>query len=224
MKFTQLCALRRFAAEKHRQWEESAERTLHHRCDIVRKEHSEAKRLNQVQKVSESQAVLVSWRGNMTNAEVATKMRLLSRNFSDAWQLTDPGGEYTRIVGIFERWFDRARGIQNSRSQSIQPRGSDINMVEPIEDGWALEAEKMESRLNSLIRGLEHVGEVPDKTDFGKQLFLFKKLLCSSLKALSLIRAIQARIMASETSQIETCIDDVTQAETMISHDNELSR
>lgn len=67
----------------------------------------------------------------------------------------------------------------------------------------------MEPRLNTLLRGLEHIGEVSDKTDFGKILSLFKKLSSNSLKEISMIRAIQIEIMVSEISWIETCIDDM---------------
>ena len=223
MELMQLCALHCIAAEIHRQREESAERILHHRFDVICKEHSEVKRLNQVQKVSEAQIALVSWRGNMTSAEVAMKKRLLSRSISDAWQLTDPDGEYTRIIGILENWFDRARGIQNSRSQSIQPRRNDMNIVGPIEDGWPLEVEKMESRLNSSLRGLEHVGEVPDNTDFGKILLLFKKLLSNSLKQLSIVRFKQISWLLKPHG-FKRAFDDMTPAETMISDGNGICR
>ena len=206
----QLCALQRIADDTHRQWQQSAKRNLHHRYNAIRKEHNEVKGLSQAQKVSEAQDALVSWRGNMTRAEVTLKVQLLSRNISDTWQLTNPDGEYTRIVGTFEKWFDRARNVQSSRSHSIQPTGYQWNIIEPIEDDWAVEAEKMESRLNTLLRGLEHVGEVPENTDFGKTLCLFKKLLRNSLEEIIMIREIQANIMLSEISWIQTCIDDMT--------------
>lgn len=224
MELMRLCALHRIAVETHRQWEQSAERILHHQLDGIRKDHNEGKRLFQAQKVSEAQAALVSWRENMTSTEFTVKVQVLSRNISDTWQLTNPDGDYTRIVGIFEKWFDRARDVRSSRSQSIQLVGQEIHIIEPIEDGWAIEVEKMESRLNSLLRGLELIGEVPEKTDLGRILVLFKKLLSNSLKEISMINAIQANIMASELSWIQTRIDDMTQAGTKISDDDEICR
>lgn len=210
MELMQVCALHRIADDTHRQWKQSAKRNLHHRFNAIREEHNEVKRLSQVQKVSEAQAALVSWRGDMSRAEVTLKVRLLSRNISDTWQLTNPDGEYTCIIGTFEKWFDRARNVQSSRSHSIPPMGRQIDIIEPIEDGWAVEAEKMEARLDTLLRGLEHVGEVPEKTDFGKILSLFKKLLSNSLEEISIIREIQTDIMVSEISRIQMCIDDMT--------------
>lgn len=220
MELMQLCDLRRIAGETNKRWEQSAEQILHHWFDDIRKELHMVEHLIQAQKVSEAQAALISWRGNMTSAEVAVKVQLLSRNISDTWQLTNPDGEYTRLIRVFEEWFDRARSVQSSRKQSIQLKKQEINIIEPIEDVWAHEAENMESRLNSSLRGLEHVGEVLEKTDFGHILSSFKKLLRNSLKEINMIRAIQTNIMAAEISWIQTCIDNMTQAEMIILDDD----
>lgn len=208
MELMQLSVLHGIAVETQRQWEQSAERILHHRFDVVCKEHERVKRLVQVQKVSEAQAALVRWYGNMTSGELAVKVQLLSRNIFETWQLTNPDGEYTRLIGTFENWFDKARGVQSSRKPSYMLVGQEIDLIETIEDGWALEVENMESRLSSSLRGLEYIGELPGKTDFGQLLFSFKKLLRNLLEEMGIIRAIQSDIMASEISWIQRCIDN----------------
>lgn len=212
MELMQLCVLHRIAIETQRQWEQSAERTLQRRFDVIREEHFRVKRLVQVQKTFEIQAALVSWYGDMTSAELAAKVQLLSRNIFESWQLISSEGEYTRIVQKFEIWFERARGVQSLRKPSIQFTGPDIDFIECIEDGWALEVENMEWRLNSSLSDLKCIGELPENTDFGQLLFSFKKLLSNLLEEMGIIRAIQADIMASEISWIQDCIDDMTQA------------
>ena len=223
MELMQLCILHHFATETQRQWEQSAERILHYRFDVIREEHNKVKRLVRLQKVSEAQAALVSWCGNMTSAELAAKVQLLSRNISDTWQLINPDGKYTRIIRIFEKWFDRTCGVQSSRKRSIQFM-EEIHPIKTIEDGWALEVENMESTLKFSLRDLEHIGGVPEQTDFGHILFSFKNLLRNLMDELGIIRAIQVDIMASEISWIQTCIDDITQAGTMISDDIKIFR
>lgn len=212
------------AVETQRQWEQSAERKLRHRFDVVREEHSKMKQLVQVQKTSEAQAALVSWSRNMTSAELTAKVQLLSRIICDTWQLVNSDGEYTHIIQIFEKWLDIARAVLSSRKQSAQLMQQEIHLVEPIEDGWLLKVENMKSRLISSLRGIEYMGELPPKTDFGRLLFLFKKLLRNLVEEIGVIRAIQADIMTSEISWIQTRVDAMTQAGTVVSDDSEDSR
>lgn len=212
MELLQLCILHRSAIETKKQWEQSAERKLRHRFDVLRKEHIRIKGFVQAQKALENQAALVAWSRNMTSTELAAKVQLLSRNIMEMWQLTSYEGDYTRIVRQFKVWFDRARSIQGSRKQPTQSTGQDIEFIDSIEDGWALEVEAMEQKFTTSLHELRSIGEVPENTDFGQLLFSFKKLASNPLEEMGLIRAIYTDIMAYEESWIQTRADDIIQA------------
>lgn len=213
MELMQLCILHRSAIENKKQWEQSAERKLQHRYDVLCKEHIRIQSFVQAQKTYENQVALIAWSKTMTEDEFGAKVQLLSRNITEVWQLTEPEGDYTRMVRKLKAWFDRARSILASRKQPTQSTGRDIEFIGSLEDGWTLEVEAMEQKFTTSLRELRSIGEVPENTGFGYLLFSFKKLASYALEEMGLIRAIYTDIMAYEKSWLRTRADDIIQAD-----------
>jgi hypothetical protein len=211
MELMQLCILHRSAIGTQRQWEESAERSLQHRFQVLRKEHSRMKHLFQERKELNNQSALVSWYKTMTSTDLAAKVQLLSQNILQIWHLTGPEGNYTRIVREFELWFGRVCSVHLSRKQVTQFLGQEIDFIETMEDSWAVDVKTTERKMASFLRELTSIGELPEESDLGQLLCSFKKLVCNILEEMDIIQAIHKDVMAQEKSWIQARVDDLTQ-------------
>ena len=212
MELMQLCVLHRDGIEAYRQWEQSAERKLQHRFDLLRKEHIRVKGLLQAEKTRKHQAALLSWSKKMTRAELATAIRSLSRNFTQTWQLTGPDGDCTRTVQTFRTWVERAMVVKGSREQMSGSTEQGIDFIEDIDNSWAPEVEALEQKLDSSLRELENIEEPPANTDFSHLVDSFKTLITSHLKELRLLREIHADVMAYEKTWIRSRVADFLEA------------
>lgn len=212
MELFHLILLHRTAVETQRQWEQSAKQKLQQRYDVVYKEHCRIQALVRDQNAFNNESALISWSENLTSTELAAKVQLLSRNISEIWQTSGPGGDHTNIVNKFKLWFFRARGILDSRKQVTRLAREDINFIESIEGSWARNVEAMQWKLTSSLRELKSIGDLPENTAFGNLLFRFKKLASGLLEEMTIIEAIHTDIIAQEKSWIQARVDDCTQA------------
>ena len=213
MELTQLHLLHRSSTATHAQWEKSAEWSLQRQFETLSRQHVELKEIACESQALINQSALLLWCRQVSDVDVAEKVKLLSRCILDIDSMLNSESQLPLVLRQFEVWSSRASRIQNPRRYSDHAVGLSLEFVETIGDGWIAEVESLNKKLSCLSRDLDSLGDAHEESSVSRVLVMLKSIVSSVFVELKLIRSIEYEVMIQEASwvqdMIESLADDV---------------
>lgn len=210
MELTQLHLIHRSAATLQKDWERSAEGFFQNRFDDLCARHVELKEVAHQQQTLLNQLALVEWCQGKPSNHVAEKVQQLSRNIADISSLLNSEGKYTRILEVFQSWFDQAERIQRTRNAGAKASGRDVTFIEGIGDGWKAEAMVLERELTYSLREIKGFGKVRGESSLGHILELQERMVSNLLDEMDVIQWIEHDMMVKESAWMEDAINTLS--------------
>ena len=211
VELSQLHMMHRSAASVQCQWEQSAKNICQSRFNELCVRHIELKEIAHQQRTLLNQLALVEWCQGVPSAHIAEKVQQVSRNIADIRSLLEPEGKYSRVLGIFQSWFARARQVESSRdAHNDSFKGEDLVFIEGIGDGWKAEAMVLERELTYFLRELKAFGEIRAVSSLGRILSLHRTLVSNLLEELDVIQWIENETMLREGMLVEQTISKLS--------------
>ncbi|KAH6610377.1 hypothetical protein Trco_000397 [Trichoderma cornu-damae] len=143
------------------------------------------------------------------------KIQSLESVITNVWSLSDPGGQYDRVVRDFEKWIDGVSEMEEARRKGVTlVRGDDNLFIEDLDAQWKEEREHLIHRLDGWRQQLGDIddlsrddfyAEPPDedgKSSLEKMLDGSRALIGDMLAELRIMEAIEQEALVREDEWI----------------------
>ncbi|KAL1952634.1 hypothetical protein VTO42DRAFT_4587 [Malbranchea cinnamomea] len=172
------------------------------------------------------------WRGdtkdNKSRYNFQEQIQILSRVLQDVTDLTDPqNGGYTSTIRRFERWFEHAMTVRQSRGafekdtchEELDP--SDMEFIDPLDDDWKENVEMLSVKVELCARELDCLDvrlDPPegDDCEYHKSALVrivkgHRELLALMLDELRTVVHLEAEILEWERAWVKNAVDTLGQ-------------
>lgn len=202
--------LHRSACTVQSQWERSAklvyrqrfENLIEHYAGISTKEQDAQEHLNLL--------ALTAWCQDYSNLQLAEKAQVLSQTIQDVQTMTDPGGKFTRVVAVFEKWFEWSSRPLQSREERQLVTGQEAEFIQDLGDGWKAELAVLERRLASTAREFGRLGPAREGSSLALVLTSLRKMITAMQDEIASIRITETQILTQEQAWVTGLLDDLT--------------
>lgn len=203
----QLHLLHRTSAEIQRQWEDSAESTLHHVYDDVA-EGYRALRFNQgkAQERTDLQALRV-WEASHDRHSFSEKMGLLSRTLQDLSNMDSEGGKFARVVTTFERWLVMREDAKEVGQPSNSSDTQGMEFLESLGEGWRADVTALEMRVASRTLDLKRLEQPLEGSSLAYLVEICSTLAAQMSEELRSMREIECEVLAREAAWVRRAVD-----------------
>ena len=191
--------LHRSSEEVQKAWNESAKYHLQLQFDEVSRLCSDIAELSSSQRRLHNYPALLDWCQSVSKVEFTERLQILSRGLTELGNLLSSGSRYQRVMTTFERWFDRADFILESRKTA---EDGSVDFIEEIRDGWKAEVTSVNKKMNTMSRELDRLGKPEADSTLGRVVGLLRSASKGMLEELETIKAIESAMMASEAEWI----------------------
>lgn len=206
----QMHVLHRSACAVGSQWERSARLVFRQRFEnligqytgISTKEHVAQERLNLL--------ALAGWCQDYSNLQLAKKAQVLSQTIQDVQIMTDPGGKFTRVVAVFENWFEWSSRLLQSREEKELATGQEVEFIQDLGDGWKAEIAVLERKLTSTAREFGRLGSAREGSSLAFILTSLGKMITAMQDEIASIRIVETQILTQEQAWVARLLDDLT--------------
>ena len=191
--------LHRYSEEVQKAWNESAKHHLQLQFDEVSRLYDDIAELSGSQRRRHNYPALLDWSQGVSKVEFTERLQILSRSLTDLSNLLGLGSRYQRLMTTFERWFDCANLIVESRKTGDD--GS-LDFIDEIGDGWKAEVTSMNQKMTTMSRELDRLGKPQGDSTLGRVVGLLRTASKRTLEELESIKTIESALMASEAEWI----------------------
>lgn len=206
----QMHVLHRSACAVESQWERSARLVFRQRFEnligqytrISKEEHVAQERLNLL--------ALAGWCQDNSNLQLAEKAQVLSQTIQDVQIMTDPGGKFTRVVAVFENWFEWSSRLLQSREEKQLATGQEVEFIQDLGDGWKAEIAVLERKLTFTARELGRLGSAREGSSLAFILTSLGKMITAMQDEIASIRIVETQILTQEQAWVARLLDDLT--------------
>ena len=209
IELTQLHLLLNSSAEVHKRWEQSAERCLQSRFELLCRKHAQHNDLAQAHRAFVNHRSIMAWCGEISAIEVTQRLQLLCHSIQEVSAELDSAGRHTHIICSFRQWFTKACHIRDSRNESTEDFGQDFEFVESIGHKWKVEVAALEIKLASYSRELRSLGKMQRGSNLAHLVLLLQSLADNLIDELATVRGIESDLMAQESLWTAAMIDNV---------------
>jgi len=203
----QLHLLHRTSAKIQRQWEDSAESTLHHLYDDVAEGYRALRfKQGEAQERTDLQALRV-WEASHDRRSFSEKMGLLSRTLQDLSNMDSEGGKFAHVVTTFERWLVMSEDAKElgQRSNSSDTQG--IEFLESLGEGWRADVAALETRVASRTLDLKRLGQPLEGSSLAYLVEICSTLAAQMSEELRSMREIECEVLAREAAWVRRAVD-----------------
>lgn len=203
----ELHLLHRTSAEIQRQWEQSAESTLHHQYEEVA-ERYRALRFDQrkAQEQTDLQA-LREWGASHDICSFSKKVELLSHTLQDLGNIDKTGGKFALAITTFERWIVLSESVQDLGQSIDAGYAQGTEFLEGLGEDWRAEVATLETRLASRALDLKRLGQPLQGSSIAYLVQICTTSVMQMSEELKTMREIECEVLAKQAAGIRQAID-----------------
>ncbi|SLM39624.1 hypothetical protein LPUS_10209 [Lasallia pustulata] len=208
----QIHVLHRSSYTVQSQWERSAERVFRQRLEKLVGRYEGIRTKEDDAQDHVNLLALISWCQDYSILQLAEKAQVLSQIIQDVQSMTDFGGKYTRVVGVFEQWFACSSRLLHSREERKMSPEQGLEFVEDLGDGWKAELAVSERKLASMAREFSRLGPAREGSSLAFILKSLGEMISSMQDEVASMRIIETQIITQEQVWVAGLIDKLTSA------------
>lgn len=209
----QLHLLHRDSDIIRKEWEESARRKLAKKFEDVAGSHRQLVTLEGKGQSQINAAALKKWADGGRSAWGLEEMSMvLGEVITGVWNLSEPGGNYSKVVRRFEKWCSRVQGIMSAREEKS---GEDsMQFIEGLDAAWTRESDNLTRKLETFKEQMDGLGFLEyDGSSLAQVLNGSRELNQGMLMELGIMKKLEQEVLLREEEWIRQSIDEVSDGE-----------
>lgn len=92
------------------------------------------------------------------------RIQILDEVIAGLWNLSDPGGKYSRVVRRFEKWMQGVMEVRDRREKGDLLDDGEVVFIEELENQWRDEVRSLSRKVENFKDKLDDLGEVEGKS------------------------------------------------------------
>ena len=205
----QLHLLHREAANVERQFRDSARRKLEDRFEDVGRKYEDLVSVEDAQIDRATALVLKAWAENEVQGfGFEERVQVLDEVVAGLWNLSDPGGKYSRVVRRFEKWMNHVTEVHERRENGDLMDDGEVVFIEELENAWRDELRSQSRKVENLRDKLEDLAEVEGKSSLAMVVSGCMGLAKGMVLELDVMKKSEAEVMRAEQDWIRSVIGD----------------
>lgn len=205
----QLHILHREAAGVEVQYRESARRKLESRFEQTGKQYEYLIGIEEAHTDRVTALVLKQWvdvdkAGGMGFED---RIQILDEVVAGLWNISDPGGKYSRVVRRFEKWMQGVMEVQDRREKGDFLDDGEVAFIEELENQWRDELRTQSRKVENLKEKLDDLGEVGGKSSLSVVINGSRSLAKGMLQELDTMKKTESEVMKAEQDWIRSMIE-----------------
>ena len=210
----QLHLLHRGSAEVDGQFREGARRQLEKRFEDVCKKYEGLVGIEEAQTDRATALVLKSWAENEKGVGFEDRIQVLDEVVVGLWNLSDPGGKYSRVLRRFEKWMNYLSEIHSRREKGVLlGEDGEVVFIAELEDQWRDELRSQSRKVENLKDKLDELGVVEGKSSLAKVVNGCRGLAKGMMMELDVMKKMENEVVKTEQEWIRAQIEDVSEEE-----------
>lgn len=207
--------LHRGASQVEAQFRESARSQLEIRFHELGKKCSELIGIQEAQTDRATALILRQWAENeVPGFAFEDRVQVLDEVIAGLWNLSDPGGKYSRVVRRFEKWMNHVTEVHARREKGdLLGEDGEVVFLEELEDAWRDELRSQARKVDGLKDKLDDLGVVEGKSSLATAVNGCRGLAKGMVMELDLMKRTEGEIMKAEQQWIRGMIEDVESEE-----------
>lgn len=205
----QLHLLHRNSASVRQQWEDSARQKLGKKFARLAARHSQLVALENEEQTRSNTSILKKW-ADFSTLPLEEMSMVLGEVITGLWNMSEPGGKYSKVVRRFEDWCSEVQTIMTSRDDKTE--GGSMQFIDGLDGIWMHDRDMLVRQLEGLKEQLDGLGEVPkvDGSSLIQVLDGYTELTQGMLSELGVMKSIEQEVLGREEEWIRQSIADIS--------------
>lgn len=203
----ELHLLHRTSVEIQRQWEQSAQSTLHRQYEGVVERYRALKfDQNKAQEQTDLKA-LREWGASHDISSFSRKVELLSQTLQDLGNIDNAGGKFALVTTTFERWIALSESVQELGQSIDAGYAQGTEFLEGLGEDWWAEVLTLEMRLASRALDLKRLGQPLQGSSIAYLVGICTTLVMQMSEEFKTMREIECEVLEKQAAWIRQAID-----------------
>jgi hypothetical protein len=209
LELLQLHAIHSRSGKTQREWMESARKFYESQFKevVAFKDAMKAREVDLL--VQRNAAAVIEWGSRTGGDTLERRVQVLSSTLDEAWQLSNPTGQYTSIVQAFEHWHENAAKLQERPSTGSKASQQPLNVVEGLGDGWKAEVATLQEGLLQAANDILSLGDIEGESDIVRSITLVLELINNMLEELELMESIEQHIVQQQRGWVQSSLNEL---------------
>ena len=210
----QLHLLHRCAGEVDGQFRESARAKLEMRFNEVLNRYEDLVGIEEAQMDRATALVLKQWAGNEKGVGFEERVQVLDEVVAGLWNLSDPGGKYSRVVRKFGKWMTHVQEVHVRREKGeLLGEDGEVVFISELEDAWRDELRSQSRKVENLKDRLDDLGVVEGKSSLATVVNGCMALAKGMMMELDTMKRVENEVVKAEQEWIRSMIEDASEEE-----------
>ena len=135
------------------------------------------------------------------------RIQILDEAIAGLWNLSDPGGKYSRVVRRFEKWMQGVMEVQDRIEKGDLLDDGEVVFVEELENQWRDELRSQSRKVENLKDKLDDLGEVEGKSSLAMVVNGCRALAKGMMMELDTMKRTQNEVVRAEQDWIRGMIE-----------------
>lgn len=134
------------------------------------------------------------------------RIQILEEVVAGLWNLSDPGGKYSRVVRRFEKWMQGVMEVQDRREKGDLLDDGEVVFIEELENQWRDELRSQSRKVENLKNKLDDLGEVEGKSSLNVVVNGCRSLAKGMMMELDTMKKTESEVVKAEQDWIRGMI------------------
>lgn len=135
------------------------------------------------------------------------RVQILDEVVAGLWNLSDPGGKYSRVVRIFEKWMQGIMEVQDRREKDDLLDDGEVVFINELENQWRDELRSQSRKVKNLQAKLDDLGEVKGKSSLSTVVDGCRALATGMMMELDTMKRTESEVVKAEQDWVRGMIE-----------------